>query len=126
MLKGILICSIPVSGPKLLHGPPLPPVELRYKVIGYADDSKPAITSMEEFTVVDRALSLFERASGCKVHRDPANMKCKFLPLGRWRSTLQQEDIPCNYMTLADHLKTTWTQTRKVNGMPSSSVWRIL
>ena len=75
VLKGILISSIPVSGPKLQHGPPLPPVELRYKVIGYADDSKPAITSMEEFTVVDRSLSLFERASGCKVHRDPTNMK---------------------------------------------------
>ena len=123
VLKGILICSTPVSGPKQQHGPPPPPLELRYKVIGYADDSKPAITSMEEFMVVDRSLSLFEKASGCKVHRDPSSMKCKFLPLGRWRSTLQQEDIPCNYMTLADHLdmvgvtlKATWTQTRKING----------
>ena len=123
VLQGILICSIPVLGPKLQHGPPPPPVELRYKVIGYADDSKPAITSMQEFTLVDKSLSLFENASGCKVHRDPASMKCKFLPLGRWRNTLEQTDIPCNYMTLADHLdmvgvtlKATWTQTRKVNG----------
>jgi hypothetical protein len=123
VLQGILICSIPVLGPKPQHGPPPPPVELRYKVIGYADDSKPAITSMQEFTLVDKSLSLFENASGCKVHRDPASMKCKFLPLGRWRNTLEQTDIPCNYMTLADHLdmvgvtlKATWTQTRKVNG----------
>ena len=81
VLQGILICSVPVLGPRLEH-------ELRYKVIGYADDSKPAITSMAEFSLVDRALSMFEKASGCKVHRDPASMKCKFLPLGRWRSTL--------------------------------------
>ena len=123
VLRGILICSTPTAGPRLRHGPPPPPVELRYKVIGYADDSKPAITSMEEFTLVDNSLTLFEKASGCKVHRDPANMKCKFLPLGRWWNTLQQSDIPCNYMTLADHLdmlgvtlKATWSQTRKVNG----------
>ena len=81
VLTGILITSTPVHGPTNLHDPPLQPVELRYKVIGYADDSKPAITSMEEFNIVDKALSLFEKASGCKVHRDPANMKCKFLPL---------------------------------------------
>ena len=93
------------------------------QVIGYADDSKPAITTMEEFTKVDKSLELFEKASGCRVHRDPRNMKCKFLPLGRWRNTLQQSDIPCNYMTISDHLdmvgvtlKATWSQTRKING----------
>ena len=39
------------------------------------------------------------------------------------RKTLKQEDIPCDYMTLSDHLDmvgvtlmATWTQTRKVNG----------
>jgi hypothetical protein len=52
-LNGILISSLPVLGPSTQHGPPLPPMELRYKVIGYADDSKPAITSMAEFTLVD-------------------------------------------------------------------------
>ena len=94
-LEGILISSAPVQGPRLQHGPPLPELELRYKVMGYADDSKPAITSMAEFQIVDNALTLFENASGCKVHRDPQNQKCKFLALGRWRNTLQQEDIPC-------------------------------
>ena len=123
VLQGILICSTPVLGPNQQHGPPPAPVELRYKVIGYADDSKPAITSMEEFSLVDKCLALFENASGCKLHRDPMNMKCKFLPLGRWRSSLKQADIPCNYMTLSDHLDmvgvtlmATWQQTKKANG----------
>jgi hypothetical protein len=123
ILQAILICSLPVFGPKLQNCPPPSPIELRYKVIGYADDSKPAISTMEEFILVDKSLALFEQASGCKVHRDPLNMKCKFLPLGRWRNNLQQTDIPCKYMTLSDHLdmvgvtlKATWQQTRKVNG----------
>ena len=122
-LKGILICSTPVLGPSPQHGPPLSPLELRYKVIGYADDSKPAITTIGEFVLVDKSLALFEDASGCRLHRDPLNMKCKFLPLGRWRNTLQQSDIPCDYMTLSDHLDmvgvtlmATWTQTKKANG----------
>ena len=93
VLIGIHIASVPVLGPRLLHAPPLPPHEQRYKVIGYADDVKPAITTMEEFSLVDTALTMFEKASGCKVHCDPQNMKCKFLPLGRWRTTLQQAHI---------------------------------
>ena len=123
LLQGILITSIPVQGPTLQHQPALPPHELRYKVIGYADDNKPAITTMEEFSVVDKSLEIFERASGCKLHRDPASKKCKFLPLGRWRNSLQQSDIPCNYMTISDHLDmvgvtlmASWHKTRKANG----------
>ena len=54
VLQGILIYSTPVHGPRQQHGPPPAPVELRYKVIGYADDSKPAITSLEEFSLVDK------------------------------------------------------------------------
>ena len=78
---------------------------------------------MEEFTLIDNAMALFERASGCKLHRDPASKKCKFLPLARWKGTLLQEDIPCPYMTLTDalemvgvELRATWSQTRKANG----------
>ena len=102
----------------------LPCLEERYRVVSYADDLKPAITSMEEFSLVNSASALFEAASGCRLHRDPASQKCKFLPLGRWRRTLQQEDLPrsCQYMMLSDHLdmvgvqlRTTWTQTRKAN-----------
>ena len=122
-LQGILIASAPVQGPPLQGMPPLPRLEQRYKLIGYADDNKPAITSMEEFRTVDNSLAMFEKASGCKLHRDPLNKKCKFLPLGRWRTTLHQADIPCDYMTLSDHLDmvgvtlmASWTKTRKVNG----------
>ena len=123
VLQGILIASAPVHGPTLQHEPALPPYEQRYKLIGYADDNKPAITTMEEFSIVDRSLAVFERASGCKLHRDPLNKKCKFLPLGRWRNTLQQSDIPCDYMTISDHLDmvgvtlmASWAKTRKING----------
>ena len=108
-LQGIPICSLPVQGP--LPAPELSPVgfseppprrrphlktqavtlapqELRYYIVGYCDDLKPAITSMSEFILVDKAMQLFERSSGCKMHRDPLSEKCKFLPLGRWRGTL--------------------------------------
>ena len=102
----------------------LPPIEERYKVVSYADDLKPAITSMEEFDIVNNASSLFETASGCRLHRDPRSQKCKFLPLGKWRKSLKQEDIPvsCHYLTLSNcldmvgvQLFATWTQTRKAN-----------
>ena len=122
-VKGILIASLPQPGPVLAGCPPLAPLEERFKVIGYADDVKPAITSMEEFLVVNNAMTLFENSSGCRLHRDPASRKCKFLPLARWRGTLEQSDIPCNYMTISDHLdmlgvelRATWVQTRKANG----------
>ena len=110
--------------PVSLGAPPLPHLEERYKVIGYADYVKPAITTMAEYSIVDQAMKLFEDASGCRLHRDPASKKCKFLPLARWKGTLQQEDIPCQYMTITDHLEmigvelmSTWTQTRKSNGL---------
>ena len=61
-LTGILIHSLPVQGP----APPgsvsgtLPPLEERYKVISFADDLKPAITSMEEFSLVNISSALFD------------------------------------------------------------------
>ena len=66
--------------------------------------------------------ALFERSSGCKLHRDPATGKCQVLPLGRWRGTLQQEDIPHPYMKLTGslamvgvELTACWMRTRQVN-----------
>ena len=76
-LQGILITSLPLLGPVLPGLPPLGQVEERYKVIGYADDIKPAITSMQEFKLVDTAMLLFESSSGCQLHRDPLTQKCK-------------------------------------------------
>ena len=61
-LRGILITSLPVHGPAFAGCLPPQPLEERFKVIGYADDVKPAITCMEEFLVVDRAMHLFEQA----------------------------------------------------------------
>ena len=78
---------------------------------------------MHEFDLVDEAFSLLERASGVKLHRDPAAEKVKFLALGRWQGTLTQEYIAHQYIQLLDHLnfvgvemQSTYTQTRKVNG----------
>ena len=74
------------------------------KFIGYAYDVKPAVNNMEEFKMIDYAMDIFVHASGCRLHRDPSSMKCKLLPLAKWRNTLKQEDIPCPYMTLTDEL----------------------
>ena len=123
-LQGIVVSSLPVHGP-LPEGvaAPLPQLEERFKLMAYCDDVKPSVTSMAEFSTIDTACSLFERSSGCKLHRDPTAGKCKFLALGRWKGTLQQEDIPLRYLVLSDslemvgvELKSSWIQTRKVNG----------
>ena len=123
-LTGILIYSTPVSGPSHEgQSSPLPPLEARYKVQGYLDDCKPAITCMSEFALIDKACDLFEKSSGCRLHRNPASGKCKVLALGRWQQTLQQEDIPLPYLKLTDHLDylgcklfANYTRTRKENG----------
>ena len=66
---------------------------------------------------------MFEQAAGTRLHRDPSKNKCKFLPLGKWRRELQQNDIPTPYMRLTDtldmvgvNLSATWSMTRKKNG----------
>ena len=124
-LKGIPIITISVQGPTMENYPlaTMKPMTEMFKLVAYADDVKPAITSMEEFNLVDRACTLMERASGVKLHRDPDSGKVKFLPLSRWRGTLSQEDLPCQYVRLSDHLdfvgvelRATYTQTRKANG----------
>ena len=124
-LSGIPIASLPVHGPTLDTSPQhtLQQAQQLYKVVAYADDVKPSITSMQEFFLVDTACALLERASGVKLHRDPAAGKVKFLPLGRWRGVLTQEDLPHQYIQLSDHLdfvgvelRSTFIQTRKVNG----------
>ena len=122
ILTGIPICSLPSIGPSLVDGTPPTPVTEVYKVFGYADDVKPGVSSMSEFSLVDKAAKLFELSSGCALHRDPVSGKCKVLPLGRWRRSLQQEDITFPYMKLCDSLSmvgveltASWVTTRKLN-----------
>ena len=68
-------------------------------------------------------MTLFEKSSGCKMHRTAASQKCKFLALGKWKDELTQAMIPHTFFSLSDHLnflgvqlKSTYSLTRKVNG----------
>ena len=121
-LIGIPIASLPVQGP-IFETADRPQIKECYKLVAYADDVKPSICSIDEFHVVDQGCTLLENAAGVKLHRDPSAGKVKFLALGKWRTTLRQEDIPFQYIQLSDHLdflgieiKATFTQTRKTNG----------
>ena len=122
-LTGITIYRMPAPGPVLQTQPFPLTISEQYKLIGYIDDVKPAISCMAEFSLVDRGALIFEKASGCILHRDPASGKVKFLPLGRWKGTLTKEDLPVQYIALSDHLdmvgvqlQATHTKTRKMNG----------
>ena len=99
-LHGIQICSLPAAGPLEMTQVMLPPVEERYKVYGLADDVKASVSCMSEFSVIEDAVKLFESSSGNLLHRDSVRGKCKVLALGRWRNTLQQEDIRRQTTTL--------------------------
>ena len=77
---------------------------------------------MQEFSTVDRGSAIFEAASGCRLHRNPASGKVRFLPLGRWKDTLTMEDLPVKYIVISEHLdmvcvklKASFLQTRKTN-----------
>ena len=50
----------PTFGPSLDNGEQASPVTEHYKVFGYADDIKPAVTNMAEFALVDKAASHFK------------------------------------------------------------------
>ena len=85
---------------------------------------------MAEFVMIDEVAGVFESASGCAIHRDPTQDKCKVLLLGGWKR-LQQHDIPINYIRISDHLDmlgftlmATFTKTRKANGDAVQSKFR--
>ena len=109
-LKGILIYSqqVKVQGPVEESGHPLADKveEERLTAFGYADDVKTAITSIEELLYVDRETVLFEKASGCRLHRNRDTMKVKLLPLGGWSGKLRQQDLPeqCQNIAVTDQL----------------------
>ena len=76
-LQGIPVLNIPIQGPVLQTDNFPPSISESFKVIGYIDDIKPAITTMSEISLV----LLFEMASGCILHRDPTSGKVKFSSL---------------------------------------------
>ena len=123
-LRGIPVISLLVLGPSAIgEEAPLPPLKEMFKLVAYCDDVKPAITDLNEFCIADNGASLFERAAGTRLHRDPNTNKCKFLPLGRWRRELTQEMIPTPYMRITDTLDmigvqlcALWSVTRRKNG----------
>ena len=126
-LSGIPICSLPALGPPEQYDSVPLQVEERYKVYGLADDVKPGVSSIEEFSLVDRAAGLFERSSGNKLHRDPVIGKCKVLLLGKWKNTLMQEHINFPYLGIAPQLSmvgveltANWQATRKLNFPPKN------
>ena len=91
-LKGILLTSIPVLGPSLQGDrAPLPPLEERFKLMAYCDDVKPTVSCMSEFFTIDKACTLFETSSGCRLHRDPAERKWKlerYVTAGRYSTSV--------------------------------------
>ena len=100
----------------------MPPIVTKYVLTAYSDDLKPAITSMYEFYLVERVMTIFKMSSGYKMHRDPKSQKCKFLPLSIWK-TLSQNEIPFIFFPISDHLdflgvtlKANKAATRTVNG----------
>ena len=130
--------SLPTSIPGLPDLPPrpptqqllpatfrasLPPLETRYYLFAYCDNVKPAVTSLWEFRLIERVMTIFKKASGCMMHRSIESKKCKFLPLGKWRTELTQAMIPHAFFTLSYKLdflgvtfKSTFMATRKANG----------
>ena len=71
--------------------------------MGYIDDVKAVVTTIQEFTTLDNALQLYKKASGSELHRDPSTRKCQILTLGRW-SSWKQQDSPLNFMSVVDQL----------------------
>ena len=122
-LEGITIYEAPVLGPvseneKTVHG-----IKKNKKVIGYVDDIAPYITKKEEFTILDESLKIFERASGCKFHRDQNSQKCKVMPMGAWKKWLTQDKVPLPFLRVTDHLEIlgakffeSWSKTKNYIG----------
>ena len=122
-LQGITLYRLPVLGPVREHEQRLSPIEKKTKIIGYVDDLNPIVTKVEEFKTLDFYLSIFERASGCKFHRDPNSQKCKITPLGKWKEMLSQNNVPLPFLLVSDHIEIlgvkifeSWSNTRRSAG----------
>ena len=104
LLKGIVTRSVVAEGPLNEGEVALLRHEEMFQVLGYADDLKPGISSLEEIDIIIEQCRKLERASGVKLHRDPKSGKCKLLPLGCWNSNLRQEMIPFDFIKITDGL----------------------
>ena len=102
LLKGITISKVKVQGPlpKGMKGPLY--LEDVYKIIGYADDLKIAIRSINDLIMAVNQCKKMEMASGVKLHRSPTKGKCRMMPIGTWKDSLTQEDIPYDFIKLSD------------------------
>ena len=111
---------LPVAGPTQEVKAYLAPVEERFVVIVYADDLKPAVTSLCEIKFVNEASILSKQGSGCKLQCNITEGKCKLIHLSSWKSSLTWIDITVDYIMLSDQLKIVgvewrahFTQTRR-------------
>ena len=59
---------------------------------------------MDEVNMCIMECSKLKLAFGIQLHRDPMLGKVKILPLGHWRKSLTQEDIPHAFIRLTDQL----------------------
>ena len=66
---------------------------------------------------------LFEKARGCKFHRDPLSLKCRITPLGKWKEWLTQDNVPLPFHQISHHLEVlgvtifeSWSKTRQTAG----------
>ena len=70
-LQGIKVLSQIAAGPVLKGAPrKLPTIDHYYKLVGYCDDVKPTITCNEDYDAIEIGANMFEKASGCRLHRD--------------------------------------------------------
>ena len=122
-LKGVSIYSMPRAGPVEEDQENIPALEQREKVVSYVDDIMPFITEENEFYILDECLKLFEKASGCRFHRDPESQKCTVMPLGNSWKNKMKNTCPLPYLQVTDRidvlgisLHQTWTSTKSKNG----------
>ena len=102
-LKGVIYHKRATEGPAHpLFGNPTQAVE-KIKLLGFVDDIKTFLSSMEEFETVDRVMKKFEKASGSQLHRDPTTKKCQAMGIGKYKE-LKQSDIPVDYISLVEEI----------------------
>ena len=79
-LKGVEYFKCSTFGP---HHPVLgkpQPVSDSLRVLGFVDDCKAVLTSVQDFLTLDATIKTFEKSTGSQLHRDPGSKKCQALP----------------------------------------------